>query len=175
LVVRAKPGVDEIRALRAWLKTGLRRFGLQCVAITPKTEEKAMDARKFASKKIKPDNVRESPIQSRLVNAFENERYGNLVLELENGSQFDLYEKNTDILIKAWGVDTDAWKGLELELYLGTYKDWQTGEDKETVRVRAISQAKTAEAQNGGAPVSKPLPPSLVTSSPKDMDDEIPF
>ena len=30
---RAKPGVDAIRALRAWLKTGLRMFGLRCVEV----------------------------------------------------------------------------------------------------------------------------------------------
>jgi hypothetical protein len=33
LLVRAGPGVDEIRALRAWLKVGLPRFGLHCITI----------------------------------------------------------------------------------------------------------------------------------------------
>ena len=56
-------------------------------------------------------------------------------------------------------------------------KDWRADppEEKETVKVRAISPAKTT--QNGGAPASKPpLPPSRVATSAKDdPDDIIPF
>jgi len=31
LTVRAEPGVDDIRALRAWLKIGLRTFDLDAL------------------------------------------------------------------------------------------------------------------------------------------------
>jgi hypothetical protein len=137
-----------------------------------------MDARKYASKYVKPDNVRDGPIQTRVVNVFEHERYSQLVLELETGSQFTLNDGNTNVLIKAWGADTDNWIGLELALELGFYKDWRADppEDKETVRVRAVSPAKTADAQNGSVPASKPLPPSRVTPSLKDdLSDDIPF
>jgi hypothetical protein len=46
LTVRPEPGVDGIRALRAWLKRGLRDFGLRCeevkcVGMIPKDEEKS--------------------------------------------------------------------------------------------------------------------------------------
>ncbi len=135
-----------------------------------------MDARKFASKYVKPDQVRDGSIQTRVVNVFESERYGRLMLELETGSQFALNDGNTNVLIKAWGHDTDAWIGFELVLELGTYKDWRADppEEKETVRVRAITQMKP-EA-NGSAPASKPLPPSRVTTSLKnDLSDDIPF
>jgi hypothetical protein len=141
-----------------------------------------MDARKYASRYVKPDNVRDEPIQTRIVNVFEEERYGRLTLELETGSQFALNDGNTNTLIKAWGHDTDGWIGLELALELGSYQDWKTDPptEKETVRVRAISPAP-ASAQNGGAPASKPpLPPSR-TAAPGaaakrgEMDDEIPF
>ena len=54
-----------------------------------------MDARKYASKYVKPDNVRDGPIQTRIVNVFEEERYGRLTLELEIGSQFSLNDGNT--------------------------------------------------------------------------------
>ena len=68
LKVRAEPGVDDVRALRALLKVALRMFGLKCLQITPGNEEKVMvDARKFASKQIKPEHVREAPIQSRII------------------------------------------------------------------------------------------------------------
>jgi hypothetical protein len=178
LLVRAEPGVvDEIRALRAWLKQGLRLFGLRCVEVSPKKErESAMDARKFASKYVKPDHVRDAPIQTRIVSVLEDERYDRLLLELETGSQFALNDGNTTTLIKAWGHDTDTWVGREIQLELGTYKDWRADppEEKETVRVRAIPPA---EAQNGSAPAAKPLPPSMVTpkSLKDDLSDEIPF
>jgi hypothetical protein len=177
LLMRAEPDVvDEIRALRAWLKQGLRLFGLRCVEVSPKRdEEKVMDARKFASKYVKPDHVREAPIQTRIVSVLEDERFDRLLLELETGSQFALNDGNTNTLIKAWGHDTDTWIGRELQLELGMYKDWRADppEEKETVRARAIPPAET---QNGGVPVAKPLPPSMVVTPPKvDMDDEIPF
>jgi hypothetical protein len=134
-----------------------------------------MDARKYASTYIKADQVRDGPIQTRIINVFESEQYSRLVLELENGSQFTLNEGNTNVLINAWGCNTDDWIGQEIEFTLGTYKDWRSDQDKETVKVRAISPAKTA--QNGGAPVSKPLPPSIKSVPPRqdNMDDEVPF
>jgi hypothetical protein len=132
-----------------------------------------VDARKYASKYIKPDNVRDGPIQTRIISVFESERYGNLVLELENGSQFNLYEGNNNILIKAWGSETDNWIGRELVFELGSYKDWRSDppEEKETVRCRAVSP------ENGSAPAaSKPLPASrAITPIEKDLDDAIPF
>ncbi len=174
LLVRAEPGIDDIRALRGWLKQGLRMFGLKCVGITPKDEENTMDARKFASKYVKPDDVREGPISTRIISVYEEERYSRLMLELETGSQFGLNDGNTNTLIKAWGHDTDAWVGKEVQLELGTYKDWRADppEEKETVRVRATTPGK---ALNGPAPPAKPLPPSTVKMSAKDMDDSIPF
>ena len=137
-----------------------------------------MDMRKYASKYIKPDQVRDGPVRTRIIDVFEDERYGRPVLELENGSQFTLNEGNNNALIKAWGHDSDDWIGQEIELALGTYKDWKSDppEEKETVKVRAISPAKNSEAQNGSAPASKPLPPSRAATPRKsDMDDEIPF
>lgn len=138
-----------------------------------------MDMRQYASTYIKPDQVREAPIQTRIVNVFESEKYNRPVLELETGSQFTLNDGNTNVLIKAWGHNSDDWIGLELELFHGTYKDWRDDppSDKETVKVRAISPAPMG-AQNGSAPASKPLPPSRTTpskSSKDDMDDSIPF
>jgi hypothetical protein len=181
LMVRAEPGVDSVHALRAWLKMGLRTFGLKCVGITPREEEEAMDMREFAgSKYIKPDQVRDGPIQTRVVNVFKSEQHGRPVLELEDGSQFTLNDSNNNALMKAWGYNSDDWIGQEIELFLGTYKNWRTDppSDAETVKVKAVSPAKTA--QNGGMAVSKPpLPPSRTAAAAAarkdDLDDSIPF
>ena len=137
-----------------------------------------MDARKYASTYVKPDNVRDGPIQTRIVNVFKHEQFGRPVLELETGSQFTLNESNTNTLIKAWGHNTDDWIGQELALELGTYKDWKKNppEEKETVKVRAISPAKV-EGGNGGVVSKPPLPPPVdrTASRAQDFDDEIPF
>jgi hypothetical protein len=181
LTVRAEPGVDAIRALRAWLKRGLRDFGLRCVELQEDKQQRrmtmTMDMRQYASTYIKPDNVRDGPIQTRIINVFESERHGRPVLELETGSQFTLNDGNVNTLIKAWGYKSDDWIGQELVLELGTYKDWRADPpaDKETVRVRAISPAKTV-AGNSGEQSKPPLPPSrTVATKRNDMDDEIPF
>jgi hypothetical protein len=142
-----------------------------------------MDMRQYASKYIKPDHVRDGSIRTRIVNVFESEQYGRPVLELETGSMFTLNETNNDILVKAWGYDSDGWIGpeKEIELVLSTYKDWKSDQDKETVKVVPIPPAKMAQ-QNGGAPANKPLPPSIKSvaqggpaSLRGEMDDEIPF
>jgi hypothetical protein len=174
--VRAEPGVDAVRALRAWLKRGLRDFGLKCVQITPSEKETAMDMRQYASTYVKPDNVRDGPIQTRIVNVFESEQYGRPVLELETGSQFTLNDSNTNTLIKAWGHNSDDWIGQEIELQLGTYKDWKSNPpvDKETVKARAISPAKTT-AGNSGTVSKPPLPVSKTATRAEDLDDSIPF
>jgi hypothetical protein len=178
VIVRAEPGVDGIRALRAWLKRGLRDFGLRCVEITPKEKETTtMDMRDYASKYIKPDQVRDGSIQTRIINVFESEQYGRPVLELETGSQFTLNDGNTNTLMKAWGFNSDDWIGQELELFLGTYKDWRADppEEKETVKVRAISPVKATAAGNSGTTSKPPLPPSRVVATKEEIEDEIPF
>jgi hypothetical protein len=145
LIIRAEPGVNAIRTLRAWLKIGLRTYGLRCVEVQESNQQgrMAMDARKYAAKYVKPDQVRDGPIQTRIINVFEDDRYGRLMLELENGSQFGLNEGNTNTLITAWGYDTNDWVEQEIEFSLGFYKDWNSNSDppaeKETVKVRAIA------------------------------------
>jgi hypothetical protein len=141
-----------------------------------------VDARKYASKYVKPDNVRDGPLTTRILNVFEG-TYG-LVLELETGSQFSLNEGNTNVLIRAFGHETKDWIGKEITLELGTYKDWKEDppKEKETVKVRVVSPGE-ATAVNGGAPAPSkpPLPPSRTGAAGGpaplrgEMDDEIPF
>jgi hypothetical protein len=140
--------------------------------------EAAMDMRQYASTYVKPDHVRDGPLQTRIVNVFESEQYGRPVLELETGSQFTLNEGNTNLLTKAWGYESKDWIGQEIELLLGTYTDWKSKPptEKETVKVRPISPAKTA-AGNSGTASKPPLPASRVAAAKydDDMDDSIPF
>jgi hypothetical protein len=135
-----------------------------------------MDMRQYAAKYVKVDEVRDGPIETRIVNVFESEQYGRPVLELETGSQFTLNDGNTNTLIKAWGYNSDDWVGQEIELSLGTYKDWRSDPivDKETVKVRAISPAKVGTG-NSGTAGKPPLPASKTAPRAEDLDDQIPF
>ena len=123
--------------------------------------------------------MRDGPIQTRIVNVFESERYGRPVLELETGSQFTLNDGNVNVLIKAFGSESNDWIGKELALELGTYKDWRDDppSEKETVKVRAVFPEKTG-VQNGGAPSKAVAPskaPGKAGSLRDDMCDEVPF
>jgi hypothetical protein len=168
--VRAEPGVDVIRSLRARLKVGLRGFGLRCISIGEAKQESKMDMRKFGSGFIKPDDVRDGPRRKKIINIHESDKYGCPVFEFEGGDQFSLNATNNRILCKAWGFESDNWLGLELELTLGTYQDWRSDppEEKETVVVRAISARDPAHG-NG-----EKLPAQVVSRS-RDLDDEIPW
>ena len=75
LTVRAEPGVDEVRSLRALLKAMRRTYGLRCIEIQEGNQQRRtkMDMRKYASKSIKPDQVRDGPVRARIVDVFEDE------------------------------------------------------------------------------------------------------
>ena len=76
LTVRAEPGVDAVRSLRALLKAMRRTYGLRCIEIQEGNQQRRtkMDMRKYASKYIKPDQVRDGPIRTRVIAVFEGER-----------------------------------------------------------------------------------------------------
>ena len=133
-----------------------------------------MDMRSYGPKRITPDRVCDGPITARIIAVHENQRFGRPELELDNGSQFLLNQTNNTVLMKAWGWRSEDFIGQEIEFSLGTCKSWNDDQEIveiETVKVRAISPAKTAQAQNGSEPAKPPLPPPLKN----DLDDEIPF
>jgi len=89
LRVRAEPNVDVIRSLRAWLKLGLRTFGLRCVSIeeVKQKESNMVDMRKYASGPIMPDDLRDGPRQGRIINVYISEKHDVPVLVFESGDE----------------------------------------------------------------------------------------
>src|SRR6516162_11254609 len=88
LRVRAEPGVDVIRSLRAWLKIGLRTFGLRCVAIEQlKQKDNTMDMKKYASSLILPDDLHDGPRQERIINVYISDKHDCPVLVFESGNE----------------------------------------------------------------------------------------
>jgi hypothetical protein len=136
-----------------------------------------MDLRKYGAGVIRPEDLYDGPRVEKIIHTFEHEKHGCLVLELESGDQFYCWKSYARILSKAWGYDSQDFIGQELEFSLGHYTDKKTDPptQKETIDVRPISPAKTA--QNGGAVASKPPLSLSKTATPRqdDMDDSIPF
>jgi hypothetical protein len=125
-----------------------------------------MDMRKYCSGFIKPDDVRDGPLQVRIINVYESQKYGCPVLEIEDGNEFSVNVGNARILAKAYGWESDGWLNQVIELALGHYKDWNdNNQEKETVVVRPISVRQPSSDGDG------------TKAAPKrdDLNDAIPF
>ena len=85
LTVRAEPGVDDVRALRAWLKIGLRTFGLRCLGITPRKGRLLWICDSMLRSISSPMTVRDGPDRNPHRQRVRDERYGRPVLDLETG------------------------------------------------------------------------------------------
>ena len=124
LRMQAEPGVEVIRSLRGWLKQGLREFGLRCVSIEEVTKEDEMvDMRKYTSGLITPDEVRDGPIEARIVSVYISEKHDVPVLELDTGDQFFVWPQNGKKLARAYGYNSDDWIGHQIRFEHGTYTD----------------------------------------------------
>jgi len=174
LRVRAEPGADEIRSLRSWLKVGLRTFGLRCVPIEQVKEKgNTMDMKKYSEGGfIKADNVRDGPLQAVIVNVYISDQYKRPVLELDNGDQFTVNVTNNRALCKAYGTNSDDWRGHTVEFSLGHYKDWSADppEEKETVLLKPVSLRD--ESNSGGL---QRVDPATLPALKDNLSDEIPF
>jgi hypothetical protein len=185
LQVQALHGVDHIRALRDWSKIGLRRFGIRCTSTQPKHGEESamvnMDMRQFASSWVKAEDVKDGPILTTILAVLMNDKLGRPMLELATGQQFTLFPNHVDILIRAWGTDPSEWPGYEVELSHDIYtvknKDGSK-EEKEGVKIRAVSPRKPPKDGNGGGGSGIALPKTreeLRRERDDDMADSIPF
>jgi hypothetical protein len=175
LKMRAEPGVDEIRALRAWLKTGLRVYGLRCVAIEEVKQENTMaDMRKYTTGFITPDDVRDGSIETRILNVYISSKHDVPVLELETGDLFLCWPNNGRKLARAYGFNDKDWIGHLIRFELATYTN-KDGETRETVNLTPVS-SRDSNAGNGTPQRVDPtkLPPPL-NKRDDSLDDEIPF
>jgi len=182
---QAEPGVDVIRSLRAWLKSGLRNFGLRCVSIEQLTEQakqesKMVDMRKYTSGLIMADDVRDGPRIEKIISVYISEKHDVPVLELESGDTFMCWPSNGRKLAKAYGYNSDDWRGHTIQLELGSYVDRKTSETKETVDLTPIS-TRDGNGKDGTPPRTDPaqLPAPITRHADKDDDDSfkdsIPF
>jgi hypothetical protein len=163
LRVRAAADIDEVRALRGWLKVGFRTFGLRCLEIEQSNRRTKMDMRKFGSGVIRPEDLDEPRVE-KIVNIYENTKHEVAVLVFASGDELFLWNNLARVLSRAWGWNSEDYIGQEVEISRGGWLDRRDNPptEKDCINIRAVSPPK-AEASNGG------------TSLRKAIDDDIPF
>jgi hypothetical protein len=120
-----------------------------------------MDMRKFSGEHfVKVADVKDGPIQGQIAVVKEG-KYDKANVVFETGDVLSLNSTNTQILVRAFGTESDHWVGKMVEMFLGVIQ--YNGADHEAVLVRPVSPpVKKKKAEDAD-------------SKPADMDDEIPF
>jgi hypothetical protein len=187
--IRVRAKSENIHALRGALKA-LRRFGLRCMSIVTETPPSPtgarrrreirserreststiMDMRQFSGEHfIKVDDVRDGPIKEKIAGIREG-RFGKPDLVFTNGDILSLNSTNNNVLMRAFGTESNDWIELDVELYQGEIE--YQGRMQEAVRVRPISSPPIKKTVIG----PKPVPPKTKPASLRgEMDDDIPF
>jgi len=134
-----------------------------------------VDMRKYTSGIITPDEVRDGPIEARIVSVYISEKHDVPVLELETGDQFFVWPQNGKKLARAYGYNSDDWIRHLIRLELGTYTD-RDGNLKDTVNLTPIS-SRDGNAGNGTPQRADPdkLPAPVKRPLKDDLDDSVPF
>jgi hypothetical protein len=179
LHIRAEPGgsgePSVIRRVKAWLKRGLRDYGLRCVSI--KQEESEMvDVRKYTSGIITGEDLSDGPRIEVILSAFISDKHQIVVLELESGDQLYCWGNIGRALVKAYGYDTDDWLRHKIKLEQGdTYTD-KNGVTRYSINVTPLS-SRDGNAGDGPQRVDPSKLPAPVHrhTLKEDLDDEIPF
>jgi hypothetical protein len=113
------------------------------------------DLKKYAGTHfVKPADVRDEPRRDKIVGVRENTQYGKLELILESGDILSLNATNTEILMDAYGRNSDELVHKEIELKFGTTR--YQGEDHDTVVVVPITKARGA--MDDEIPYDDPVP-----------------
>jgi hypothetical protein len=120
-----------------------------------------MDMRKFAGEQfIRVDDVRDGPISVQVALIKEG-KFDKPDMIFETGEILSLNATNTKILVRAYGPDSEAWIGKQIDLALGQVEFQKKLQD---------------------AVIVKPISPPIATTEKAaaaakmtEMNDEIPF
>jgi len=131
-----------------------------------------MDMSKYGSALfIKPDDVRNGRRRAVIADVSIDEKFDKPNLTFDDGTQLSANKTNVTTLIKAYGVDSDDWLGMEVDLYLGETEYNNT--KNESVLVAPISAPR--DANNDGGTGLKVKPKPKVEKPFGEMDDGNPF
>jgi hypothetical protein len=127
-----------------------------------------MDMRKYGCGPVKPEDVRDGALQEKVIDVSISEKFDAPVLHFESGDSFMLFQTNARVMNRAYTTKSEMWLNQAVELSLGHYTDNRSGEEKEPVVLRPVSELQPS-ADNGGE-TKAALP------SPRDdLSDEISF
>jgi hypothetical protein len=129
-----------------------------------------MDMKKYTSGFITPDDLLDGPRRERIVNVYQSDKHSAFVLDLESGDQLMVWHNspNARALGRAYGHESEDWRGHMIELSHGTYT--KDGEEKGMVILKTIS-SRDGNANGGPQRVD----PAKLPKPKDDMNDEIPF
>jgi hypothetical protein len=85
----------------------------------------------------------------------------------DEGRRLDVNAVNAETLMALLGDEPSNWPGHRITLYLTTYKDQKSGEQKPCIRIRAPGAGTNEVPMKEKARVAAPPAP--------DLNDEIPF
>jgi hypothetical protein len=135
-----------------------------------------MDMTRFSgSTFLKVDDLRKASRKERIA-VVNIGKYDKPDLVFESGKKFSLNATNVEMLINAYGSESDDWVGHVIELHLGQIK--YKGDQQDAVLVRPISRSEREAKQLEPVQRKPDLPPASSGtrgSDGRDMDDEIPF
>jgi hypothetical protein len=124
-----------------------------------------MDMRKYGAGPVRPEDVRDGPLQEKIVDVSISEKFECPALHFETGNQFLLFNANARVMNRAYTTESNNWLEQTIELSLGHYTD-KNGVEQETVVLKPVSVLQPS-ADNGGT--------KALSSRRGDLDDEIPF
>jgi hypothetical protein len=136
-----------------------------------------MDMRKYSgSSFFKVDDLKDRPPQQLRIADVAIGQYDRPDITFESGKKLSVNATNNEMLVDAYGYESDAWIGHVIELFVGDgqYK----GKPTPMIKVRPVSKpAHYGEASKQPEPVQQApnVPPVSSGTHGDDMDDEIPF
>jgi hypothetical protein len=133
-----------------------------------------MDMRKYTSGFVLPDDVRDGPRVERIISVYISDKHQVPVLEFESGDQFLVWPSVGRPLSRAYGFDSDDWRGHTIELSLGPQYTDKNGVQKDSVLLTPISSRDSTSGASQRAEPSK-LPAPANKHGKDGMEDEIPF
>jgi hypothetical protein len=134
------------------------------------------DMRQYTSGIITADDLRDGPRVERIIGVFVSEKHQVPVLELESGDQLYAWPPNGRTLARAYGHDSDDWRGHMIKLELGEPYTDKNGVRKDTVKLTPVS-SRDGAATDGNSQRVDPtkLPAPVKRGVADDIDDEIPY
>lgn len=173
-----RAGVDAIKALRGWLKRGLRDFGLRCLAIQ---EEKGGElemvsiSERYGSSFLTAQDVEKGELNLRIAYFVADEdvsgKNRDVVHFSNNDRSLILNPTNGRRLGRLPGDNPEKWKGRWITLYHDPNVEYQ-GNIVGGIRVSDKLPTPPAE---GNGPLPEPPPQRERPVRSDDLDDSVPF